>query len=73
MELAEGAAGGVRLEETNFKTMESKVVPGLYLIGEILDCDGRIGGFNFQWAWVTGFLAGRAVSASVCADGEARR
>ena len=39
----------------------------------LLDCDGRIGGFNFQWAWATGFLAGRAVSASVCADGEARR
>jgi predicted flavoprotein YhiN len=37
-------------------------VPGLYLIGEILDCDGRIGGFNFQWAWATGFLAGRAVA-----------
>ncbi|HEY6288023.1 MAG TPA: NAD(P)/FAD-dependent oxidoreductase [Nitrospiraceae bacterium] len=53
--------------------MESKLVPGLYLIGEILDCDGRIGGFNFQWAWVTGFLAGQAVSASVCADGAARR
>jgi hypothetical protein len=42
--------------------MESKLVPGLYLIGEILDCDGRIGGFNFQWAWATGFLAGRAVA-----------
>jgi predicted flavoprotein YhiN len=53
--------------------MESKLVPGLYLIGEILDCDGRIGGFNFQWAWATGLLAGRAVSASVRADSEARR
>jgi predicted flavoprotein YhiN len=52
--------------------MESKLVPGLYLIGEILDCDGRIGGFNFQWAWATGFLAGRGVSASVRVDGEAR-
>jgi predicted Rossmann fold flavoprotein len=70
---AEVTAGGVPLEEINFRTMESKLVPGLYLIGEILDCDGRIGGFNFQWAWMTGFLAGRAVSASVCADGEARR
>jgi len=46
----------------NFRTMESKLVPGLYLIGEILDCDGRIGGFNFHWAWATGFLAGRAVA-----------
>ncbi len=57
---AEVTAGGVPLEEINFRTMESKLVPGLYLIGEILDCDGRIGGFNFQWAWSTGFLAGRA-------------
>jgi len=62
---AEVTAGGVPLEEISFRTMESKLVPGLYLIGEILDCDGRIGGFNFQWAWATGFLAGRAVSASV--------
>lgn len=59
---AEVTAGGVPLEEINFQTMESKLVPGLYLIGEILDCDGRIGGFNFQWAWATGFLAGRAVA-----------
>ncbi len=57
---AEVTAGGVPLEEINFRTMESRLVPGLYLIGEILDCDGRIGGFNFQWAWSTGFLAGRA-------------
>jgi hypothetical protein len=42
--------------------MESKLVPGLYLVGEMLDCDGRIGGFNFQWAWATGYLAGRAVA-----------
>jgi predicted Rossmann fold flavoprotein len=59
---AEVTAGGVPLEEINFRTMESKLVPELYLIGEILDCDGRIGGFNFQWAWATGFLAGRAVA-----------
>jgi hypothetical protein len=57
---AEVTAGGVPLEEIDFRTMESKVVPGLYLIGEILDCDGRIGGFNFQWAWATGRLAGTA-------------
>lgn len=57
---AEVTAGGVPLEEVNFRTMESKVVPGLYLVGEILDCDGRIGGFNFQWAWATGRLAGTA-------------
>lgn len=57
---AEVTAGGVPLEEIDFRTMESKLVPGLYMGGEILDCDGRIGGFNFQWAWATGFLAGRA-------------
>lgn len=59
---AEVTAGGVPLEEINFRTMESKRIPGLYLVGEMLDCDGRIGGFNFQWAWATGFLAGRAVT-----------
>ena len=58
---AEVTAGGIPLEEINFRTMESKLVPGLYLVGEILDCDGRIGGFNFQWAWATGYLAGQAV------------
>jgi len=61
---AEVTAGGVPLEEVNFRTMESKLVPGLYLAGEILDCDGRIGGFNFQWAWATGWLAGRASASS---------
>lgn len=70
---AEVTAGGVPLEEINFRTMESKLVPGLYLIGEILDCDGRIGGFNFQWAWTTGLLAGLAVAARVRADGDACR
>jgi predicted flavoprotein YhiN len=61
---AEVTAGGVPLEEINFRTMQSKLVLGLYLIGEILDCDGRIGGFNFQWAWATGCLAGRAAAES---------
>lgn len=70
---AEVTAGGVPLEEINFRTMESKLVPGLYLIGEILDCDGRIGGFNFQWAWATGLLAGLAVAARVRTDGDACR
>ncbi|MBA5872783.1 MAG: aminoacetone oxidase family FAD-binding enzyme, partial [Nitrospira sp. CR2.1] len=65
---AEVTAGGVPLEEINFRTMESKVVPGLYLVGEVLDCDGRIGGFNFQWAWATGRVAGRAVAASLAQE-----
>lgn len=66
---AEVTAGGVPLEEINFRTMESRACPGLHLIGEMLDCDGRIGGFNFQWAWATGFLAGRAAVAGVKAAG----
>jgi hypothetical protein len=61
---AEVTAGGIPLEEIRYRTMESKLVPGLYLIGEILDCDGRIGGFNFQWAWATGHIAGCAAIAS---------
>ena len=61
---AEVTAGGVPLEEINYRTMESKLVPGFYVIGEILDCDGRIGGFNFQWAWATGYLAGCAAVVS---------
>ncbi len=59
---AEVTAGGVPLAEIDYRTMESRVVPGLHLIGEMLDCDGRIGGFNFQWAWATGRLAGRALA-----------
>lgn len=60
---AEVTAGGVPLNEVDFRTMQSRKIPGLYLAGEVLDCDGRIGGFNFQWAWATGFLAGRAAAA----------
>lgn len=62
---AEVTAGGVPLTEINYRTMESKVVPGMYLTGEILDCDGRIGGFNFQWAWATGWLAGQSAVKSL--------
>jgi len=57
-DFAEVTAGGVPLGEIDFRTMQSRLVPGLYLVGEMLDCDGRIGGFNFQWAWTTGHLAG---------------
>jgi hypothetical protein len=57
---AEATAGGVPLGEISPATMESRLCEGLYLVGEMLDVDGRIGGFNFQWAWATGFLAGRA-------------
>ncbi|MEY4387741.1 MAG: hypothetical protein RLY20_3024 [Verrucomicrobiota bacterium] len=56
--------GGVRLSEVNFKTMESRVCPGLHFAGELLDIDGITGGFNFQAAWTTGWLAGNALAAS---------
>lgn len=55
-------AGGIDLDEVNFRTMESKKCKGLHFAGEILDIDGITGGFNFQNAWTTGFLAGEAVS-----------
>jgi predicted Rossmann fold flavoprotein len=54
--------GGVRLNEINFKTMESRICPGLFFAGEVLDIDGITGGFNFQAAWTTGWLAGRALA-----------
>jgi hypothetical protein len=55
--------GGVRLAEVDFRTMRSRVRPGLYLAGEVLDMDGLTGGFNLQAAWTTGWLAGRAMAA----------
>jgi predicted Rossmann fold flavoprotein len=58
---AEVTAGGVGLDEIDSGTMQSRVCPGLFLIGEILDVDGRIGGFNFQWAWASARCAARAV------------
>ena len=54
--------GGVNLREVNFKTMESRVCPGLFFAGEVLDLDGITGGFNFQAAWTTGWIAGRAMA-----------
>ena len=56
---AEVTAGGVSLSEVDSKTMQSKLVPGLFFAGEILDLDGPIGGFNFQAAFSTGWLAGQ--------------
>lgn len=55
-------AGGVALPEVDFKTMESRKTPGLFFAGEILDIDGVTGGFNFQNAWTTGWIAGRAMA-----------
>lgn len=55
-------AGGVPLAEVNTATMESRLIPGLYLVGELLDVDGITGGFNFQHCWTSGWLAGRAIA-----------
>jgi len=54
--------GGIRLGEVDFKTMQSRVRPGLFFAGEVLDIDGVTGGFNFQAAWTTGRLAGLAMA-----------
>ncbi|HEY4676654.1 MAG TPA: NAD(P)/FAD-dependent oxidoreductase [Candidatus Angelobacter sp.] len=56
---AEVTAGGVDTNELSAKTMECRKVPGLYFIGEVLDVTGHLGGFNFQWAWASGFSAGQ--------------
>jgi predicted Rossmann fold flavoprotein len=58
---AEVTAGGVDTNELSARTMESLKVPGLYFIGEVVDVTGHLGGFNFQWAWASGFSAGQAV------------
>jgi predicted Rossmann fold flavoprotein len=60
-EKAEVTAGGVDTDELFAKTMESRKVPGLFFIGEVVDVTGHLGGFNFQWAWASGACAGRAV------------
>jgi predicted Rossmann fold flavoprotein len=61
-EKAEVTAGGVELSELDPRTLESRKAPGLFLCGEILDVEGRLGGFNFQWAWSSGSVAGRAAA-----------
>jgi predicted Rossmann fold flavoprotein len=65
---AEVTAGGVPLEEIDPVTMQSRVCPRLFLVGEILDVDGRIGGFNFQWAWSSGWIAGQAIARAVASS-----
>ena len=60
-EKAEVTAGGVSTDELSAKTMECRNVPGLFFIGEAVDVTGHLGGFNFQWAWASGFAAGQAV------------
>jgi predicted Rossmann fold flavoprotein len=58
---AEVTAGGVDTDELSAKTMESRKVPGLFFIGEVVDVTGHLGGFNFQWAWASGFCAGQSL------------
>ncbi len=58
---AEVTAGGVDTNELSAKTMESRKAPGLYFIGEVVDVTGHLGGFNFQWAWASGYCAGQSV------------
>ncbi|MDF9408492.1 NAD(P)/FAD-dependent oxidoreductase [Pelotomaculum isophthalicicum JI] len=60
---AQVTAGGVDVAEVNAQTMESKIVPGLYFAGEVLDIDGDCGGFNLQWAWSSGHVAGKSAAA----------
>ncbi len=57
---AQVSAGGVETSEVNPTTMESRLVPGLYFAGEVLDVDGMCGGYNLQWAWSSGYSAGRS-------------
>lgn len=59
---AQVTAGGVDLEEVDPETMESRLVPGLYFAGEVLDFDGKCGGYNLQWAWSSGLIAGRSAA-----------
>jgi predicted Rossmann fold flavoprotein len=59
---AEVTAGGIPLSEIDSATMESRVCPGLFLVGEMLDVDGRLGGFNFQWAWSSAWVAAQAIA-----------
>ena len=59
---AEVTAGGVLLDEVDSATMESRLCPDLYFAGEILDVDGRLGGFNFQWAWSSAWVAANAIT-----------
>lgn len=59
---AQVTAGGIALDEVDPATLESRLVPGLYFCGEVLDVDGDCGGFNLQWAWSSGFVAGRSAA-----------
>ena len=57
---AEVTAGGVNTDELDARTLESRIAPGLYFIGEVVDVTGWLGGYNFQWAWASGYSAGQS-------------
>lgn len=65
-EQAQVCRGGIDTTEVDFDTLESKIVPGLYFAGEILDVDGLCGGYNLQWAWSSGYVAGREAAHASC-------
>jgi predicted flavoprotein YhiN len=70
---AEVTGGGVPLSEVDCRSMESRVLPGLHLCGEVLDVFGRIGGFNFYWAWCSGRLAGLGAAGAAQGSKKAAR
>ncbi len=59
---AEVTAGGIDTKELSSKTMESVKIPGLFFVGEVIDVTGWLGGYNFQWGWSSGFVAGNAIT-----------
>jgi predicted Rossmann fold flavoprotein len=67
---AQVTAGGINVNEIESRTMESKLVPGLYFAGEIVDIDGDCGGYNLQWAWSSGYLAGESAAKSLKHDSD---
>lgn len=67
---AEVTAGGVALEELDPRTLEARALPGIHVCGELCDVDGRLGGFNFQWAWSSGWVAGVAAAAALAGNRE---
>ena len=73
MEAAQVCAGGVDTREVNGETLESKSAPGVYFAGEVLDIDGACGGYNLQWAWSSGYVAGVHAAARSMGDGSEKR
>ena len=66
--MAQVTAGGILTEELKNDTLESKFIPGFYFAGEIIDIDGMCGGYNLQWAWSSGYVAGYAAASRIRQD-----